>query len=138
MCNEYRDIFYLPGDKLTATDTIQHEIPLLHNTPPVHVKPYRIPQAQKEEVDRQVKKMLEEGIVRPSSSPYNAPIVLVPKKLDNSGTQKWRLAVDMRRLNVVTIIGDSFPLQNITEILDQLGNSKFYSALDLSAGYHQV
>lgn len=137
VCNEYRDIFYLPGDKLTATDTIQHEIPLLHNTPPVHVKPYRIPQAQKEEVDRQVKKMLEEGIVRPSSSPYNAPIVLVPKKLDNSGTQKWRLAVDMRRLNDVTI-GDSFPLPNITEILDQLGNSKFYSALDLSAGYHQV
>lgn len=137
VCNEYRDIFYLPGDKLTAKDTIQHEIPLLHNTPPVHVKPYRIPQAQKEEVDRQVKKMLEEGIVRPSSSPYNAPIVLVPKKLDNSGTQKWRLAVDMRGLNDVTI-GDSFPLQNITGILDQLRNSKFYSALDLSAGYHQV
>lgn len=137
VCNEYRDIFYLPGDKLTSTKSIAHEIPLLQNAGPVHVKPYRIPFAQKEEVDRQVNKMLNDEIIRPSSSPFNAPILLVPKKLDNSGKQKWRLAVDLRRLNDVTI-GDRFPLPNITEILDHLGNSRYYTALDLAAGYHQI
>lgn len=137
ICQEYRDIFYLPGDKLTCTKSAEHEIPLLKDTPPVHVKPYRIPHAQKEEVTKQVDKLLKDDIIRPSSSPYNAPIVLVPKKMDNSGKQKWRMAVDMRRLNDVTI-GDSYPLPNITEIIDQLGNSKYYTALDLAAGYYQI
>lgn len=101
------------------------------------MRPYRIPHAQKDELDRQIGKLLENDVIRPSNSPFNAPIVLVPKKVDNSGEQKWRLAVDLRRLNDVTI-GDSYPLPNITEILDQLGNSRYYSALDLAAGYHQI
>lgn len=46
ICNEYRDIFFLPGDKLTATKTLTHEIPLQANTPPIHVKPYRILQSR--------------------------------------------------------------------------------------------
>lgn len=137
VCREYRDIFYLPGDKLTSTKTIEHEITLLNNTAPVHVRPYRIPHAQKDELDRQIGKLLENDVIRPSNSPFNAPILLVPKEVDNSGEQKWRLAVDLRRLNDVTI-GDSYPLPNITEILDQLGNSRYYSALDLAAGYHQI
>lgn len=137
ICNEFRDIFYLPVDKLTATSTIKHEIPLLRDTPPLHERQYRIPQTLRTEVDRQVQKMLDEGIVRHSTSPYNAPIVVVPKKSDNSGQRKWRLAVDFRKLNDV-IIGDSYPLPNITEIIDQLGNSKYYTPLDLASGYHQI
>lgn len=137
LCNEYRDIFYIPGDKLTATNSIEHEIPLIQNSPPVNVRAYRIPHHQKDEVDRQVNKLLIDEIIRPSSSPFNAPIILVPKKLDNSGIKKWRMAVDLRKLNDVTI-GDSYPLPNITEILDQLGNSRYYTALDLASGYHQI
>lgn len=58
-------------------------------------------------------------------------LVLAPT---DNGPTKYRLAVDLRRLT----IGDSFPLPNITEILDQLGSSKYFTALDLAAGYHQI
>jgi len=137
LCVQYRDVFFLPGDKLTCTNTVQHEIPLQVNTPPIHVKPYRLPEAQKEEINKQITQMLANGTIQHSTSPYNAPLVVVPKKLDNSGIRKWRIAVDFRRLNDVTI-GTSFPLPNIIGILDQLGNSKYYSTLDLASGFHQI
>jgi hypothetical protein len=63
--------------------------------------------------------MLEDKIIRHSTSPWNSPIILVKKKQDASGRPKWRLVVDFRRLNEVTV-GDSYPLPLITEILDAL------------------
>ncbi|XP_020297641.1 uncharacterized protein LOC109862121 [Pseudomyrmex gracilis] len=62
---------------------------------------------------------------------------MVPKKMDASGVKKLKIVVDFRRLNEATI-GDSFPLPNIAEILDQLGNAKYFSTLDLASGYHQI
>jgi hypothetical protein len=61
----------------------------------------------------------------------------VPKKLDASGKSKWRICVDFRKLNDITI-GDSFPLPNIREILDDIGKSKYFSALDCASGFHQI
>jgi len=81
--------------------------------------------------------MLSEKIIRPSTSQWNAPILVVPKKSDAPGKQKLRIVVDFRRLNELTI-GDSFPLPNITNILDQLGNAKYFSTLDLASNYHQI
>jgi len=63
--------------------------------------------------------------------------LVVPKKSDASEKQKLRIVVDFRRLNDLTI-GDSFPLPNITDILDQLGNAIYFSTLDLASGYHQI
>jgi hypothetical protein len=57
----------------------------------------------KEEVTRQREKMLEDGIIQHSSSPWNFPILDVPKKLDSSGKTKWRAVVDFRKLNDVTV-----------------------------------
>jgi len=65
------------------------------------------------------------------------PILVVPKKNDASGKQKLRIVVDFRRLNDLTI-GNSFPLPNITDILDQLGNAKYFLTLDLASDYHQI
>jgi len=81
--------------------------------------------------------MLDDGIIHPSMSQWNAPLLIVPKKTDASGKQKLRIVVDFRKLNDLTI-GDSFPLPNITDILDQLGNAKYFSTLDLASGYHQI
>jgi len=81
--------------------------------------------------------MLRNKIIQTSVSQWNAPLLVVPKKADASGKPKLRVVVDFRKLNDLTI-GDSFPLPNITEILDQLGNAKYFTTLDLASGYHQI
>jgi len=63
--------------------------------------------------------------------------LVVPKKTDASGQQYFRLVVDYRKLNEKTI-GNAYPLPDITEILDQLGQAKYFSCLDLEMGYHQI
>ena len=81
--------------------------------------------------------MLEDGIIVQNSRPWNFPILVVTKKLDASGKRKWRICVDFRKLNEVTV-GDSFPLPNIQDILDKLGRSKYFTALDCASGYLQI
>ena len=61
----------------------------------------------------------------------------VSKKIDATGKQKWRIGIDLRRLNE-RIIQDAYPFLVIEDILDHLGNAKFFSAFDLSAGFHQI
>jgi hypothetical protein len=125
ICSDYHDVFYLPGDKLSCTDAVKHSINLVPGTAPINTRPYRLPEAQKQEVDRQVTKLLREGIIEESNSPWNSPILVVPKKVGVNGEQKWRLVIDFRRLNEKTV-GDAYPLPDITEILDQLGQSKIF------------
>lgn len=81
--------------------------------------------------------MLDQQIIQPSTSPYSSPLWVVPKKLDASGQRKWRLVVDYRKLNEITV-GDAYPLPNIDHILDQLGQAKYFSTLDLASGFHQI
>jgi hypothetical protein len=64
-------------------------------------------------------------------------LLIVSKKTGASGEKKWRLVVDFRKLNEKTI-GDEYPLPDINEILDQLGQSKYFSCLDMVMGYHQI
>ena len=80
--------------------------------------------------------MLSRNIIEPSTSPYNSPIILVPKK-SQDGSRKWRFCIDYRQLNK-HIIPDRFPLPRIDDILDSLGRAKFFSILDLFSGFHQV
>ena len=63
--------------------------------------------------------------------------MIVPKKLDASGERKYRVVIDYRRLND-KVIGDAYPLPNITDILDRLGKAHYFSVFDLASGYHQV
>lgn len=136
ICYEFEKIFFLKGDKLSYTNAVQHQIPLTNITP-LNAKTYRFPQIHKEEVDRQIKDLLSQGIIEPSTSPWNAPVWVVPKKSDASNEKKWRIVIDYRKLNNVSI-GDSYPLPNIVEILDQLGHSKYFTTLDLKSGFHQI
>ncbi|KAL4084308.1 hypothetical protein QTP88_028133 [Uroleucon formosanum] len=78
-----------------------------------------------------------DGILEKSMSPFNAPLLLVKKKADASGKEKFRIVIDFRALNNVTI-NEFHPLPNITEILDQLGQSQLFSIVDLKSGYHQI
>ena len=139
ICVEYNDIFRLPGDKLSETKSITHSIPTpsIPKGRAITLKNYRIPEQHQKEVDKQVKEMLDQEIIVPSSSPWNFPIIVVPKKVDASGEKKWRICIDFRKLNDITV-GDSYPLPNIQEILDKLGRSRYFSALDCASGYWQI
>lgn len=136
LCSEFNHIFYLEGDQLTYTDICSHEIPV-SSSAPLHTKSYRYPIIHKEEVNKQISGMLEQNIIRPSSSPWNSPVWVVPKKPGLNGEKRWRIVIDYRKLNEATI-GDSYPLPNITEILDQLGHSSYFTTIDLASGFHQI
>jgi hypothetical protein len=116
ICAEYVDVFKLPGDKLTATSAVKHYIPTptIPTNRAITLRNYRIPEHHQKEVDMQIQQMLEDEIIRPSQSAWNFPILIVPKKLDASGKRKWRICVDFRKLNDITV-GDSFPLPNIQD-----------------------
>jgi transposase InsO family protein len=137
MCAAYQDIFHLPGEILTSTTTVQHEIRTEPGVEPVNVKPYRLPETQKQEVRKQVEELRRGGIITESRSPWNSPLLIVPKKVDATGERKWRLVIDYRQVNQKTV-GDAYPLPDVTEILDQLGQSKYFSCIDMAMGYHQI
>ncbi|KAL4132497.1 hypothetical protein QTP88_009636 [Uroleucon formosanum] len=137
LCSEYSDIFFLEGDTLSCTETIQHEIKTSGTSQPVFQRPYRLPYSQKKEIDKQIEQLEQDGIISPSDSPWNAPLLVVPKKTDASGIQKYRVVIDFRKLNEITV-GDAFPMPDISTILDQLGKAKYFSCLDMASGYHQI
>ncbi|KAH8237153.1 hypothetical protein KR038_005529, partial [Drosophila bunnanda] len=133
---KYRDIQYRERENLTFTSTIKHVIQTQHEDP-AYRKPYKYPQSVDQEVNKQIKEMIEQGIIRKSKSPYCSPIWVVPKKADASGKPKFRLVVDYRNLNEITI-NDKFPIPKMDEILDKLGRYQYFTTIDLAKGFHQI
>lgn len=136
LCKEYKDIFYCEQVPLTFTNQVKHSI-RTKNEDPIYVRPYRQAPAQAAEIKSQVEKLLKNNVIQESYSPWNAPVHLVPKKMDASGEVKYRMVIDYRRLNDITI-DDKYPLPNITDLFDKLGKSKYFSTLDLANGFHQI
>jgi hypothetical protein len=127
----FDDVFHEPTG-LPPPRLRQHRICLLPGTVPVAVRPYRYAHVQKGELERQCADMMAQGVIRPSTSVFSAPVILV-KKSDNS----WRLCVDYHALNTMTV-KDKFPIPVVEELLDELRGVKFFTELDLQSGYHQV
>jgi len=127
----FDDLFATP-EGLPLARACDHRIHLLPNTTPVAVRPYRYPQLQKDELESQCAAMLQQGVIRPSTAAFSAPVLLV-KKHDGS----WRFCVDYRALNKVTV-KDKFPIPVVEELIDELQGARFFTKLDLRSGYHQV
>ena len=135
LIKKYNDIFALDSDKLSVNNFYEQKLQLKDNTP-VFSKNYRLPETQKQEVNKQVDKLLNDDLIENSVSDYNSPVILVPKK-SNNGEKKWRMCIDYRLLNK-KLIPDKYPLPRIDDILDELGRAKYFSILDLYSGFHQI
>lgn len=99
---------------------------------PINVRPYRYAPTQKTEIERQLTEMMQHGLIKPSTSPYASPVLLVKKK-DGS----WRFCVDYRHLNAITI-KNKHPLPIVDELIDELHGAKWFSKLDFRSSYHQI
>ena len=131
LLQRYEGAFVGPDSKLGCTDVLQHCIDTGSN-PPFKV-PYRPAGfARRQVIEENLTKMLADGVIEPSVSPWSSPVVLVRKK-DGS----TRFCVDLRRLNEVTK-KDAYPLPNISDCLGSLAGARWFCTLDLASGYWQV
>lgn len=129
--DEFQGVFQEPTT-LPQHREWDHAIPLLPGTKPVNICPYRYTPEQKNEIEAQVKDMLEKGSITKSFSPFSSPVLLVKKK-----DQTWRFCVDFRHLNAITL-KTTYPMPVIDELRDELAGACWFSKLDLRAGYHQI
>ena len=125
---EWADVFALDPSELGSTKLVTHSIDT-GDSPPIKQSTWRIPFALCQTVEEMVQKMLEQGVVEPSHSPWSSPVVLVEKK---DGSK--RFCVDYHHLNSVT----NMDVLRIDDTLDSLGQSQYFTTLDLAAGYWQV
>ena len=127
----FADVFAMDSGELGSTELVTHTIDT-GESPPIKQPARRVPFALHQAVDEMVEKMLSQGVVEPSHSPWSSPVVIVEKK---DGSR--RFCVDYRQLNSVTKM-DVFPLPRIDDTLDSLAQSRYFTALDLASGYWQV
>ena len=130
--NEFSDVFPadLPG--LPPDRDIEFNIELFPGTAPISISPYRMAPLELKELKIQLQELLEKGFIRPSVSPWGAPVLFVKKK---DGT--LRLCIDYRQLNRVTV-KNKYPLPRVDDLFDQLQGAEVFSKIDLRSGYHQV
>ena len=129
---EYPDVFPedLPG--LPPDREIKFEIELAPGTEPISIAPYRMAPTEMKELKIQMEELVRKGFIRPSTSPWGAPVLFVKKK-DGS----LRLCIDYRQLNRVTI-RNQYPLPRIDDLFDQLQGARVFSKIDLRTGYYQL
>ncbi|GJY14924.1 putative reverse transcriptase domain-containing protein [Tanacetum coccineum] len=120
----------LPG--IPPTRQVEFQIDLIPGAAPVARAPYRLAPSEMKELSDQLKELSDKGFIRPSSSPWGAPVLFVKKK-DGS----FRMCIDYRKLNKLTM-KNRYPLPRIDDLFDQLQGSSVYSKIDLRSGYHQL
>ena len=129
---EFPDVFLDDISGLPPDREIEFVIELIPGTEPISISPYRMAPAELKELKARLEELLSKGFIRPSTSPWGAPVLFVKKK-DGS----LRLCIDYRQLNRATI-RNQYPLPCIDELFDQLHGSRVYSKIDLRSGYHKL
>ncbi|GJU32143.1 putative reverse transcriptase domain-containing protein [Tanacetum coccineum] len=129
---EFPNVFLedLPG--LLPIRQVEFQIDLIPGAAPVARTPYRLAPSKMQELSNQLQELTDRGFIRPSTSPWGAPILFVKKK-DGS----FKMCIDYQELNKLTI-KNRYPLPRIDDLFDQLQGSSVYSKIDLRSGYHQL
>ena len=129
---EYVDAFpnELPG--LPPQRVVDFSIELHPGTSPISMTPHRMAPVELQELRVQLQVLLDKGFIRPSTSPWGAPVLFAKKK-----DKTLRLCINYRKLNRVTI-KNRYPLPRIDDLFDQLRGARVYSKIDLRTGYHQL
>jgi hypothetical protein len=127
---KYPDVFSedLPG--MPPDRDIEFIIELLPGMPPISKRSYRMPVNELVELKKQIAELQSKGFIRPSSSPWGAPVLFMKKK-----DRTQRMCVDYRSLNEVTI-KNKYPLPRIEDLFDQMKGASVFSKIDLRSGYH--
>ncbi|GKB14609.1 putative reverse transcriptase domain-containing protein [Tanacetum coccineum] len=120
----------LPG--IPPVRQVEFQIDLIPGAAPIARTPYRLAPSEMQELSNQLQELTDRGFIRPSTSPWGAPVLFVKKK-DGS----FRMCIDYRELNKLTI-KNRYPLPRIDDLFDQLQGSSVYSKIDLRSGYHQL
>ncbi|GJT75755.1 putative reverse transcriptase domain-containing protein [Tanacetum coccineum] len=118
--------------RVSSTRPVEFQIDLIPGAAPVARAPYRLAPSEMKELSEQLQELSDKGFIRPSSSPWGAPVLFVKKK-DGS----FRMCIDYRELNKLTV-KNRYPLPRIDDLFDQLQGSNIYSKIDLRSGYHQL
>nr|GFB34018.1 retrotransposon protein, putative, Ty3-gypsy subclass [Tanacetum cinerariifolium] len=129
---EFPDVFPKDLSGLPPSHEIEFRIDIIHGAMPVAKSPYRLEPTKMQELANQLKELPDKGFIRPSSSPWGAPVLFVKKK-DGS----FCMCIDYRELNKLTI-KNRYPLPRIDDLFDQLQGSRYFSKIDLWSGYHQL
>ncbi|GJW98122.1 reverse transcriptase domain-containing protein [Tanacetum coccineum] len=129
---EFPEVFPedLPG--LPPVRQVEFQIDLIPRATLVAQAPYRLAPSEMQELSNQLQELADRGFIRPSTSPWGAPVLFVKKK-DGS----FRMCIDYRELNKLTV-KNRYPLPRIDDLFDQLQGSSVYSKIDLRSGYHQL
>ena len=133
LLHEYNDVFPhdLPNG-LPPERAMRHNIDLLQGSKPISKPPYRLSASEASKVESQIADYLQRGFIKPSSSPWASPILLVKKK-DGS----MRMCVDYRGLNAITI-KNKYPLPSIQEFIDKTKQARYFTKLDIHWGYNNI
>ena len=118
--------------RLPPQRVVDFGIELHHGTSPISMTPHRMAPVELQELRVQLRELLDKGFIRPSTSPWGAPVLFAKKK-----DKTLRLCIDYRQLNRVTI-KNRYPLPRIDDLFDQLRGARVYSKIDLLTGYHQL
>ena len=129
---EYLDVFLEELLGMPPDRDIEFSIELLPGTAPISKRAYQMDVKDLIELKKQIEELLEKGFIRPSSSPWGAPVLFVNKK---DGSR--RMCVDYRSLNEV-MIKNKYSLPRIEDLFDQMRGAKVFSKIDLRSGYHQL
>ncbi|GKE77726.1 putative reverse transcriptase domain-containing protein, partial [Tanacetum coccineum] len=129
---DFPEVFTEDLPRLPPIRHVEFQIDLVPGAAPVAQAPYRLAPSEMEELSTQLQELSDKGFIRPSPSPWEAPVLFVKKK-DGS----FRMCIDYRELNKLTI-KNRYPLPRIDYLFDQLQGSSVYSKINLRSGYHQL